>query len=127
MYYFLLFWAKILKKIKKAVTDCDEPPVVRFDVENKPGVSNLLSLMSGVTGKSMAGLEAEFEGKMYGHLKVAAGEAVVEMIEPLQARYREFREDQSFLNQVMAEGAEKAQARAEVTLKKVYEKIGLLV
>ncbi|NRD75667.1 tryptophan--tRNA ligase [Shewanella sp. VB17] len=118
---------KILKKIKKAVTDCDEPPVVRFDVENKPGVSNLLSLISGVTGKSMAGLEAEFEGKMYGHLKTATGEAVVEMIEPLQARYLEFRQDQTFLNQVMREGAEKAQARAEVTVKKVYEKIGLLV
>lgn len=118
---------KIMKKIKKAMTDSDEPPVVRFDTENKPGVSNLLSLMSGVSGKSIAGLEAEFEGKMYGHLKVATGEAVVEMIEPLQARYREFREDTTFLNQVMKEGAEKAQARAEVTVKKVYEKIGLLV
>ncbi|AQS40472.1 tryptophanyl-tRNA synthetase [Shewanella psychrophila] len=118
---------KIMKKIKKAMTDSDEPPVVRFDTENKPGVSNLLSLMSGVTGKSIAGLEAEFEGKMYGHLKVATGEAVVEMLEPLQARYREFREDTSFLHQVMQEGAEKAQARAEVTVKKVYEKIGLIV
>ncbi|WP_076412401.1 tryptophan--tRNA ligase [Shewanella sp. UCD-KL12] len=118
---------KIMKKIKKAMTDSDEPPVVRFDTENKPGVSNLLSLMSGVSGKSIAGLEAEFEGKMYGHLKVATGEAVVEMIEPLQARYREFREDTTFLNQVMKDGAEKAQARAEVTVKKVYEKIGLLV
>ena len=118
---------KIMKKIKKAMTDSDEPPVVRFDTENKPGVSNLLSLMSGVTGKSIAGLEAEFEGKMYGHLKTATGEAVVEMLEPLQARYREFREDTTFLHQVMREGAEKAQARAEVTVKKVYEKIGLLV
>ncbi|QFU24769.1 tryptophan--tRNA ligase [Shewanella eurypsychrophilus] len=118
---------KIMKKIKKAMTDCDEPPVVRFDTENKPGVSNLLSLMSGVSGKSIAGLEAEFEGKMYGHLKAATGEAVVAMIEPLQARYREFREDTTFLHQVMKDGAEKAQARAEVTVKKVYEKIGLIV
>ncbi|NRB25587.1 tryptophan--tRNA ligase [Shewanella sp.] len=118
---------KIMKKIKKAMTDSDEPPVVRFDTENKPGVSNLLSLMSGVTGKSIAGLEAEFEGKMYGHLKTATGEAVVEMLEPLQARYREFRQDTTFLHQVRQEGAEKAQARAEVTIKKVYEKIGLLV
>ncbi|MPY25833.1 tryptophan--tRNA ligase [Shewanella psychropiezotolerans] len=118
---------KIMKKIKKAMTDSDEPPVVRFDIENKPGVSNLLSLMSGVTGKSIAGLEAEFEGKMYGHLKTATGEAVVEMLEPLQVRYREFREDTTFLHQVMREGAEKAQARAEVTVKKVYEKIGLIV
>jgi tryptophanyl-tRNA synthetase len=117
----------IMKKVKKAMTDSDEPPVVRFDVDEKPGVSNLLSLMSGCTGQSIAALEAEFEGKMYGHLKVAAGEAVVAMLEPLQARFKEFRADEAFLNQVMHEGAEKAQARAAVTLKTVYEKIGLLV
>lgn len=117
----------IMKKVKKAMTDSDEPPVVRFDVDEKPGVSNLLSLMSGCTGQSIAALEAEFEGKMYGHLKVAAGEAVVAMLEPLQARFKEFRADEAFLNQVMHEGADKAQARAAVTLKTVYEKIGLLV
>lgn len=117
----------ILKKVKKAMTDGEEPPRVHFDMENKPGVSNLLSLMSGVTGNSIASLEAEFEGKMYGHLKVATGEAVVAMLEPLQARFKEFRADQSFLTQVMHDGAERAQARAEVTIKKVYEKIGLLV
>ncbi|MCE9792065.1 MULTISPECIES: tryptophan--tRNA ligase [Shewanella] len=117
----------VMKKLKKAMTDSDEPPVVRFDIDNKPGVSNLLSLMSGVTGQSIAELEAEFEGKMYGHLKVAAGEAVVGMLEPLQQRFREFREDRAFLESVMKQGAEKAQARAEVTVKKVYEKIGLLV
>lgn len=117
----------IMKKVKKAMTDSEEPPVVRFDVDAKPGVSNLLSLMSGCTGQSIASLEAEFEGKMYGHLKVATGEAVVNMLEPLQARFHEFRADQTFLNQVMQEGAEKARARAEVTLKQVYEKIGLIV
>ncbi|QYJ75119.1 tryptophan--tRNA ligase [Shewanella sp. FJAT-52076] len=117
----------VMKKLKKAMTDSDEPPVVRFDVDNKPGVSNLLSLMSGVTGQSIASLEADFEGKMYGHLKVACGEAVVGMLEPLQERYRQFREDRAYLDTVMRDGAEKAQARAEVTLKQVYEKIGLLV
>jgi tryptophanyl-tRNA synthetase len=96
-------------------------------MEQKPGVSNLLSLMSGCTGQSIASLEAEFEGKMYGHLKVATGEAVVGMLEPLQARFKEYRADNAYLSQVMAEGAEKAQARAEVTIKKVYEKIGLIV
>ncbi|RLV59376.1 tryptophan--tRNA ligase [Parashewanella curva] len=118
---------KVLKKIKKAVTDSEEPPRVAFDVDNKPGVSNLLSIMSGTTGRSIAELEAEFEGKMYGHLKVATGEAVVAMLEPLQERYRQIRADQAYLDSVMKEGAEKAQARAEVTLKKVYEKIGLIV
>ncbi|WP_417761184.1 tryptophan--tRNA ligase [Shewanella sp.] len=117
----------VLKKLKKAVTDSDEPPVVRFDTDAKPGVSNLLSLMSGVSGESISALEAQFEGKMYGHLKVAAGEAVVAMLEPLQQRYREFREDRAFLDAVMRDGAEKAQARAEATLKTVYEKVGFLV
>jgi len=114
----------VMKKLKKAMTDSEEPPVVRFDIDNKPGVSNLLSLMSGVTGESVQALEAQFEGKMYGHLKTAAGEAVVAMLEPLQQRYREYREDTSFLNKVLHEGAEKARARAAVTLKQTYEKVG---
>ncbi|MDF0535015.1 tryptophan--tRNA ligase [Shewanella yunxiaonensis] len=114
----------VMKKLKKAMTDSEEPPVVRFDIDNKPGVSNLLSLMSGVTGESVQTLEAQFEGKMYGHLKTAAGEAVVAMLEPLQQRYREYREDTSFLNKVLHEGAEKARARAAATLKKTYEKVG---
>ncbi|MBM7072283.1 tryptophan--tRNA ligase [Shewanella sp. 202IG2-18] len=118
---------KILKKIKKAMTDSEEPPRVKFDVENKPGVSNLLSLMSGATGRSIEELEKEFEGKMYGHLKVATGEAVVAMLEPLQERYREIRADEAYLEQVMKEGAEKARARADKTVKAVYEKIGLIV
>ena len=117
----------ILKKIKRAVTDSEEPPRVAFDVENKAGVSNLLSLMSGATGRSIETLEQEFEGKMYGHLKVATGEAVVAMLEPLQQRYHQIRADQAYLETVMKEGAEKAQQRAEQTIKSVYEKIGLLV
>lgn len=117
----------ILKKVKKAMTDSDEPPVVRFDVENKPGVSNLLSLMSGVTGKSIATLEAEFEGKMYGHLKVEAGEAVVAMLAPLQERFKKYRADEAYLEQVMKQGAEKAKARAQSTIDLVYKKIGMIV
>lgn len=118
---------KILKKIKKAVTDSEEPPRVAFDLDNKPGVSNLLSLMSGATGRSIETLEQEFEDKMYGHLKVATGEAVVAMLEPLQERYRQLREDQAYLETVMKDGAERAQERAQKTVKAVYEKIGLIV
>ena len=57
------------KKIKRAMTDGDEPPVVKYDQKNKAGVSNLLDILSAVTGKTIAELETEFEGKMYGHLK----------------------------------------------------------
>ncbi|MGI2261061.1 tryptophan--tRNA ligase [Shewanella sp. GXUN23E] len=118
----------VLKKFKKAMTDGDNPPVVRYDIENKPGIANLMSILSGVTGRTIADIEAEYADQaMYGPLKVATGEAVVAMLEPLQERFRQYRADQAFLNQVMLDGAQRAQARAEVTLKQVYEKIGLLV
>ncbi|MCF1429177.1 MAG: tryptophan--tRNA ligase [Shewanella sp.] len=118
----------VLKKFKKAMTDSDNPPVIRYDIENKPGIVNLMSILSGVTGRTVADIEAEYvDQAMYGPLKVATGEAVVAMLEPLQERFRQYRADQAFLNRVMHDGAERAQARAEVTLKQVYEKIGLLV
>ncbi|KDM90594.1 tryptophan--tRNA ligase [Photobacterium galatheae] len=116
----------ITKKIKRAVTDSEEPPRVLFDVENKPGVSNLMGIMSGVTGKSFADIEAEYTGKMYGHLKKDTAEAVVAMLEPLQARYKAYREDRAFLDQVMKTGAEKASAQAAQVLKKVYEAVGFV-
>lgn len=68
------------KKIKRAVTDSEEPPRVAYDLENKAGVSNLLDILAGVTGKTIPELEAEFEGKMYGHLKGAVAEAVSDML-----------------------------------------------
>ncbi|WP_340613842.1 tryptophan--tRNA ligase [Xenorhabdus thailandensis] len=116
----------VAKKIKRAVTDSDEPPCVRYDQENKPGVSNLLDILAGVTGKTIPELEAEFEGKMYGHLKGAVADAVSEMLTGLQERFHHFRNDEALLNQIMAEGAAKAQARAQATLDKVYEAVGLI-
>ncbi|MDU3719125.1 MAG: tryptophan--tRNA ligase [Klebsiella michiganensis] len=104
----------------------DEPPVVRYDIQNKAGVSNLLDILSAVTGQSIPELEQHFEGKMYGHLKGEVAEAVSGMLTELQERYHRFRGDEAFLNQVMKEGAEKASARASVTLKAVYEAIGFV-
>ncbi|BDY03255.1 tryptophan--tRNA ligase [Ferrimonas sp. YFM] len=118
---------KVTKKIKRAVTDSDEPPVVRFDVENKPGVSNLLSILSGASGKSFDELETEFEGKMYGHLKGATADAVVAMLEPLQERYNAIRNDQEYLEKVMRDGAAEARKRAAKTLKQVYQAVGFPV
>lgn len=114
------------KKLKRAVTDSEEPPVVRYDIENKPGVSNLLDILSGVTGKPISTLEAEFEGKMYGHLKGAVAESVVGMLSELQEKFAHYRNDEALLNQIMQEGAEKAQARATITLNKVKDAIGLI-
>ncbi|WP_338511232.1 tryptophan--tRNA ligase [Erwinia aphidicola] len=116
----------VLKKIKRAMTDGDEPPVVRYDVKEKPGVSNLLDILSGVTGKPVAELEAEFAGQMYGHLKGAVADAVSQMLGELQERYHRFRNDEAFLDQVMRDGAAKARAQAQETLKKVYEAVGFV-
>jgi len=116
----------VIKKIKRAVTDSDEPPVVRYDVKNKPGVSNLLDILSGVTGQSITELEQSFEGQMYGHLKGAVAEAVSGMLTDLQERYHHFRHDEALLNSIMKEGAEKARAQAKQTLDKVYEAIGFV-
>lgn len=114
------------KKIKRAVTDSEEPPRVAYDLENKAGVSNLLDILAGVTGKTIPELEAEFEGKMYGHLKGAVAEAVSDMLTNIQERFNTFRKDEALLNKIMKEGADKAKARAQTTLDKVYEAIGFI-
>ncbi|HDT2999831.1 TPA: tryptophan--tRNA ligase [Proteus mirabilis] len=114
------------KKIKRAVTDSEEPPRVAYDLENKAGVSNLLDILAGVTGKTIPELEAEFEGKMYGHLKGAVAEAISDMLTNIQERFNTFRNDEALLNKIMKEGADKAKARAQTTLDKVYEAIGFI-
>lgn len=116
----------VAKKIKRAVTDSDEPPVVRYDTVNKAGVSNLLDILSAVTGKAIPELEKEFEGKMYGHLKTAVADAVVGMLTELQERYHRFRNDEAYLNKVMKEGAAKAALKAKPTLDSVYQAIGFV-
>nr|WP_314425208.1 tryptophan--tRNA ligase [uncultured Erwinia sp.] len=116
----------VVKKIKRAMTDGDEPPVIRYDVKNKPGVSNLLDILAGVTGKSVSDLEKEFDGQMYGHLKGAVADAVSGMLSELQERYHRYRNDEAFLDQIMRDGAAKARARAQETLKKVYAAVGFV-
>ncbi|MGL5285186.1 MAG: tryptophan--tRNA ligase [Aeromonas sp.] len=117
---------QVAKKIKRAVTDSDNPPVVRFDVDNKPGVSNLLTLMSGATDRSIPELVEHFDGKMYGHLKGECADAVVALLEPIQARFHELRQDEPLLQSILADGAQKARERAEKTLASVYDVIGFV-
>ncbi|NDL64485.1 tryptophan--tRNA ligase [Acerihabitans arboris] len=114
------------KKLKRALTDSEEPPVVRYDPVAKPGVSNLLDILAGVTGKSIVALEQEFEGQMYGHLKGAVADAVSGMLTDLQERYRHFRANDALLNQIMRDGAAKASARAQKTLQQVYQAVGFV-
>ncbi len=113
-----------VKKIKRAVTDSDEPPVIRYDAARKPGISNLLDIMSGVTGQSTAELEAQFAGQKYGHLKGELADVVSHMLMDLQERYYYWRENEVLLDHVMQEGRAKARERAGEMLKKVYDAVG---
>lgn len=117
---------KLTKKIKRAVTDSDEQANIYFNPQEKPGVSNLLSLLSLSTGKSVKELEPEYTDKMYGHLKGDVAEAVVSLITPIQEKYAQIRADRPFLDEVMRSGADKASERASVTLKKVYDAVGFI-
>lgn len=117
---------KIAKKIKRAVTDSDEQARIYFDTAEKPGVSNLLSLLSCATGSSIETLVPSYEDKMYGHLKSDVADAVVALIEPIQQKYNALREDKTELNRIMREGAEKASQRAAVTLAKAYDAVGFV-
>ncbi|MEY8252313.1 MAG: tryptophan--tRNA ligase, partial [Colwellia sp.] len=117
---------KIAKKIKRAVTDSDEQARIYYNIEEKPGVSNLLSLLSCATGKSVADLVPAYEDKMYGHLKGDVANAVVELLEPIQTKFHEYRQDQAFLEEVMRKGAEKASARASKVLASVYDAVGFI-
>ena len=117
---------KVAKKIKRAVTDSDEQARIYYDPQEKAGVSNLLSLLSCCTNKSVEDLVPEYEDKMYGHLKTDVADAVVALLEPIQQRYHELREDRAALDAIMKKGAEQASERAAKTLAKVYEAVGFI-
>jgi len=117
---------KITKKIKRAVTDSDEQANIYYNTEEKPGVSNLLSLLSCATGKSIDDLVPSYQDKMYGHLKGDVANAVVELLTPIQTKFHQYRADQAFLDEVMRNGAEKASLRANKVLSKVYEAVGFI-
>lgn len=117
---------QIMKAFKRAVTDSDSERCVRYAPEEKPGVANLMTIYSAVTGKSFDAIEAEFEGKGYGAFKPAVGEAVVELLRPIREETVRLLADKAYLETVYRGGAEKASYIAEKTLRKVYKKVGLL-
>jgi tryptophanyl-tRNA synthetase len=112
----------IEKKLKRAVTDNETE--VRYDPENKPGVSNLLSILAAATGTTPESLSGKYE--QYGGLKVATAEAVVELLRPVQERYKELAGDPAETARLLGLGAEKAQAVAARTMVRVREAVGLL-
>lgn len=113
-----------VKKIKGSVTDTDSE--IRFDAENKAGVSNLLGIYSAVSGKSIKDLEASFAGKGYGDLKSEVADAVIFVIEPIRQRATELLENTDELDRLLATGSARANELAEATLASVYEKIGFI-
>ncbi|MEU5280636.1 tryptophan--tRNA ligase [Streptomyces asoensis] len=112
------------KKVRSAVTDTDT--VIRYDIENKPGVSNLLSIYSTLTGKSVAEVEQSYEGKLYGALKTDLAEIVVGFVTPFRDRTQQYLDDPETLDSILAKGAEKARAVAAETLSRTYERVGFL-
>ena len=114
--------SKIKKSIMKATTDSDG--VVKFDIENKPGISNLLNIYSALSGKPIAELEALYEGKGYGDFKKELVEVTVDALAPIKAKYQEIRDSKELID-ILNEGAQRADAIAQKTMKRVRENFGL--
>jgi len=114
----------IVNKIKRAVTDSES--IIKYDEENKPGISNLMTLYHLATGISFEQIEKEFAGKGYGEFKLTVGIAVAQWIAPLRERYFEILKDKKRLQSILISGAEQAQKIARKTLDKVYKKVGFV-
>ncbi|MER5731089.1 tryptophan--tRNA ligase [Streptomyces sp. NPDC002138] len=112
------------KKIKSAVTDTEAE--IRFDAEKKPGVSNLLTIYSTLTGTAIPVLEEKYEGKGYGALKTDLAEVMVDFVTPFKQRTQEYLDDPATLDDVLAKGAQKARAVASETLASAYDRLGFL-
>jgi tryptophanyl-tRNA synthetase len=114
----------IRKKFKTAVTDSGRD--VRYEPDEKPGVSNLIEILSVSTGRSLTEVEATYDGRGYGDLKTDVGEAVVELFAPVQERYAELRADEAELRRLLRVGADKARETAAPTLRAMYERMGFV-
>lgn len=112
----------VIRKFKRAVTDSGSE--IKFDPENKAGVSNLLSIYTAFTGKTVEQAERDFAGKGYGDFKLAVGEAVADKLAPIQKEQAKLLTDKTYLDNVLRSGAERAAKAANKTLSKVYKKIG---
>jgi tryptophanyl-tRNA synthetase len=115
---------RIVKKIKSAVTDAERE--IRYDPDTKPGVSNLLTIQSALTGVPIGTLEQEYAGKGYGDLKGQVAEATVAALEPFQKRMTELLDDPAELDRILASGAERAGAVSAATIARVKDRMGLL-
>ncbi len=113
------------KKIKSATTDAGRE--VKYDEKEKPGISNLLTIHSALSGKSISEIENEFDGKGYGDFKGAVAEVVVEYLRPIRAQALELLQDEAHLIKILHEGADKARVVANATLAQTYKNLGLVL
>ena len=114
----------VMRKFKKAVTDSEA--IVKYS-EDKPGVSNLMTIYRAFTGKSFEEIEREFDGRGYGDFKLAVGEAVADTLAPVQTEHARLLADKAYLETVMKNGADTAAYFAQKTLSKVKKKVGFLI
>ncbi len=112
------------KKIMSAVTDSDSS--VRYDVQNKPGVSNLMSIMAAFTQKTYGQIEDEFSGKGYGDFKKAVAEVVIESLAPVRQSYKDYSSDKAMIEDAIKKGSQAATRRTTKMMAKVYRKVGFL-
>jgi tryptophanyl-tRNA synthetase len=115
---------KIEKKIKSAVTDSDA--IVEFDLNKKPGLANLLTIYSVLSDRPVDKIVEQYQGKMYGHVKVDLAELIISSLKPVQDKYHELMKNRDYLDQLLMKGRDRARARAAVTLKNVYQAVGLV-
>jgi tryptophanyl-tRNA synthetase len=115
---------QIISKVKRAVTDSGSD--VKYDIVNKPGIANLMSLYQIATGKSYQQIESEFSGLGYGEFKSTVAQTVADYIGPIRERYLKLRKDETKLKEILSKGAEDARKQAFKTLRKVYKKIGFV-
>ena len=115
---------EILKKIKKAVTDSEG--IIKYNKETKPGVSNLMEIYGIIEGKTIKEIEKEFEGQNYGIFKQKVAESIIKELKPLHEKYNELIHKPEYLEEICNKGAEKASKIASKTLRKVYDKIGII-
>ena len=114
----------IIRKFKRAVTDSDNKIIASPE---KPGITNLLSIYCAFTDKTLEQAESEFEGKGYGDFKIAVGQAVADKIEPIRQEKNRLLTDKAYIDEVLKNGAERAERIAYKTINKVYKKVGLVL